>query len=307
MDLRHLRHFVAVFERKSLSKAADAIPLSQPALTRSVKTLEDRLGVELFQRHARGATPTPAGERLYHHAKSILAECARAQRDALQPVGEIAGMVSIGIGALFATRIFDDMIGRFCRKHPKMRVEVHQGYFEELINLLDLGQIEVAFVNFPLLSLPESMEFEPLLAIHTSVFVSREHVMAKRPRPRMVDLRDYLWASVNQPHAVEVLDTLFMAEGVAAPRPAVQANSLSLIKSLILSAKFIGLLPDHLFTRELAQGEVIRLDLPATPVARSAGLIMRKEAFHRPVADALAEEIRQTVVHETHVGLPNVA
>ena len=307
MDLRHLRHFVAVFERKSLSKAADAIPLSQPALTRSVKTLEDRLGVELFQRHARGATPTPAGERLYHHAKSILAECARAQRDALQPVGEIAGVVSIGIGALFATRIFDDMIGRFCRKHPKMRVEVHQGYFEELINLLDLGQIEVAFVNFPLLSLPESMEFEPLLAIQTSVFASREHVMAKRPRPRMVDLRDYLWASVNQPHAVEVLDTLFMAEGVAAPRPAVQANSLSLIKSLILSAKFIGLLPDHLFTRELAQGEVIRLNLPATPVARSAGLITRKEAFHRPVADALAEEIRQTVVHETHVGIPNVA
>ncbi len=307
MDLRHLRHFVAVFERKSLSKAADAIPLSQPALTRSVKTLEDRLGVELFQRHARGATPTPAGERLYHHAKSILAECARAQRDALQPVGEIAGVVSIGIGALFATRIFDDMIGRFCRKHPKMRVEVHQGYFEELINLLDLGQIEVAFVNFPLLSLPESMEFEPLLAIQTSVFASREHVMAKHPRPRMVDLRDYLWASVNQPHAVEVLDTLFMAEGVAAPRPAVQANSLSLIKSLILSANFIGLLPDHLFTRELAQGEVIRLNLPATPVARSAGLITRKEAFHRPVANALAEEIRQTVVHETHVGIPNVA
>ena len=307
MDLRHLRHFVAVFERRGLSKAADAIPLSQPALTRSIKTLEDRLGVELFERHARGARPTPAGERLYHHAKSILAECARAKRDALQPVGEIAGVVSIGIGALFASRIFDDMIGRFCRKHPKMRVEVHQGYFEELINLLDLGQIEVAFVNFPLLSLPESMEFEPLLTLHTSVFVSREHVMAKRPQPRMVDLRDYLWASVNQPHAVEVLDTLFLAEGVTAPRPAVQANSLTLIKSLILSAKFIGLLPDHLFIHELAQGEVVRLDLPATPVARSAGLITRKEGFHRPVADALAEEIRQTVAHESHLGIPNVA
>ena len=61
MNLRQLEHFVAVFEQKNLSKAAEAIPLSQPALTRSVRTLEDQVGVELFLRHARGATPTAAG------------------------------------------------------------------------------------------------------------------------------------------------------------------------------------------------------------------------------------------------------
>jgi len=141
MNLRQLQHFVAVFEQKNLSKAAEAIPLSQPALTRSVKTLEDQIGVELFLRHARGATPTAAGERLYHHAKSILAECARAKRDALQPDGEISGSVSIGIGSLFANHIIDDMISRFCEKYPQSMVKVYQGYFEDLISLLEVGEI----------------------------------------------------------------------------------------------------------------------------------------------------------------------
>ncbi len=301
MDLRQLKHFVAVFERRNLSKAAEAIPLSQPALTRSMKTLEDQLGVELFERHARGATPTAAGERLYHHAKSILAECARARRDAAQPIGELGGTVSIGIGALFATRIFDEMIGQFCRDNPKVKVQVKQGYFEELITLLDLGQIEVAFINFPLLALPDTMEFEPLLELRTSVFVSANHPAAKMTKPDMEQLRNYLWASVDQPHASEVLDSLFISEGVAAPRPSVQANSLTLIKSLVLMADFIGMLPEHMFRDELASGEVLRLDVPSTPLVRSAGLITRNEAFRRPVADALAKAIRATVENDPSI------
>lgn len=295
MDLRQLKHFVAVFERGNLSKAAEAIPLSQPALTRSVKTLEDQIGVELFERHARGATPTPAGERLYHHAKSILAECARAKRDATQPIGEISGNVSIGIGALFAAELFDEMIGDFCRENPNVVVEVRQGYFEELINLIDLGEIEVAFINFPLLSLPDSMDFEPLLEVHTSVFAAADHGLAKSKEVTMNQLRDCLWATVDQPHATEVLDSLFVSEGVRPPRPSVQANSLTLIKSLVLSAGFVGLLPEHLFARELKREQVVRLDLPATPLVRSAGLITRNEVFRRPVVDALSEHIRETV------------
>ncbi|MEO0574823.1 MAG: LysR family transcriptional regulator [Pseudomonadota bacterium] len=301
MDLRQLNHFVAVFERKNLSKAAEAIPLSQPALTRSMKTLEDQLGVELFERHARGATPTAAGERLYHHAKSILAECARAKRDAAQPIGELSGTVSIGIGALFATRIFDEMISTFCKKHPKVRVEVHQGYYEDLVGLLDLGQIEVAFINFPLLSLPDAMEFEPLLELRTSVFAAKNHPAVKDGEPKMDSLRDFLWASVDQPHATEVLDSLFISEGVAAPKPSVKANSLTLIKSLVLSGDFIGLLPHHLFWDEIKSGDIVKVSLPSTPLVRSAGLISRIETFRRPVADALAKEIRLTVEQESDV------
>ena len=163
---------------------------------------------------------------------------------------------------------------------------------------LDLGQIELAFVNFPLLALPDAMEFEPLVQVHTSVYVSADHELAKAETVSMEALRDARWASVDQPHAVEVLDSLFLSANVAAPRPALQSNSLTLIRTLVLSAGFAGLLPDHLFDEERRAGSVVRLEVPSTPLVRSAGLITRKEAFHRPLALALAEEIRRTVASE---------
>ncbi len=295
MNLRQLQHFVAVFEQKNLSKAAEAIPLSQPALTRSVKTLEDQVGVELFLRHARGATPTAAGERLYHHAKSILAECARAKRDALQPDGEISGTVSIGIGSLFANHIIDDMISRFCEKYPQSMIKVYQGYFEDLINLLELGEIEVAFSNLPLLNLPENMEFEPLLQVHSSVIAAADHPLAVAEEPGIKDIAAARWASVNQPHAFEVLDSMFISEGIASPQPALQTNSLTLIKSLVLSSGFLCLLPDHLFIEELKSGAAMRINMSATPVTRSAGLLLKKDSFRRPVADALGKEIAESI------------
>lgn len=295
MNLRQLEHFVAVFEQKNLSKAAEAIPLSQPALTRSVRTLEEQVGVELFLRHARGATPTAAGERLYHHAKSILAECARAKRDALQSDQEIAGTVAIGIGSLFASHIIDSMVARFCEKHGQARLRVQQGFFEELVNMLEIGEIEVAFVNLPLLSLPENMEFEPLLQVHSSVFASSTHELANTDDVDINKLSRAKWATVSQPHALEVLDSLFISEGVAAPQPAIQTNSLTLIKSLVQSSEFVCLLPDHMFSGELNSGEVVRLPTSTTPLTRSAGLLYKKDSFRRPVANALGAEIQEVV------------
>lgn len=293
MDLRQLRHFVAVFERGNLSKAADDIAISQPALTRSLKNLEDELGVELLERHARGASPTRAGERFYHHAKSILAECSRARIDAMQPPGELAGEVAIGIGALFASHIIDETVAGFCADHPKVSISVLQGFFEELVTLLELGQIELAFINFPLLEPPESLVFEPLYEVSASVVVSSDHALAGDREPTADELSDANWVVVNQPHSKEVFDALFVADGHPAPRTAVRTNSLTLIRSLITDFGFVGLLPDHLLKTEIAEGQATRLAVPSTPVVRQAGLVTRKEGFHRPVADELAQAIRR--------------
>lgn len=293
MDLRQLRHFVAVFEHGNLSRAAEDIAISQPALTRSLRTLEDELGVELLVRHARGASATEAGERFYHHAKSILAECSRAQLDAAQPAGDLAGEVAIGVGALFASHIIDATVAEFCEAHPKVSITVIQGFFEELVTLLELGQIELAFINIPLLQPPESILLEPLFQIEASVFVSSDHPLAKGNAPSKQALSEAKWAVVDKPHSIEVFDTLFLTDGIAAPRIAVRTNSLTLIRSLVTGSNFIGLMPHHLLKHELNAGTVKRLDVPPTPIVREAGLITRREGFHRPVADELAAAIRQ--------------
>lgn len=294
MDLRQLRHFVAIFERGNLSKAAEDIFISQPALTRSLKTLEDELGVELLQRHARGTTPTEAGERFYHHAKSILAECSRAQLDAAQMSdGELVGEVAIGVGPLFAAHIIDEAVAEFCAAHPKVSIVVVQGFYEELITMLELGQIELAFINIPLIEPTESISIEPVYKVEASVFVASDHPLALEPVPPKDALSQAKWAVVDKPHSIELFDALFLAEGLPAPHIAVRTNSLTLIRALILNAGFVGLIPHHMLKHGVARDRVKRLEVPSTPIVRDAGLITRREGFHRPVADGLAETIRQ--------------
>lgn len=294
MDLRQLRYFVAVHEHGNLSRAAEAIPISQPALTRSIKMLEDELGVELFQRHARGAAPTPAGERFYHHARSILAECARAREDALEAQGRLSGEVTIGMGPLFASHVIDDIVSRFCSRHELVTVTALQGFFEDLVGWLDLGQIEVAFCNFPVQELPESLIFEPLFDVRTCVFVASNHPLAQTSPLSKEALGQAKWANVNQPHSLNVLDAMFMSDNLAAPHVALRTNSLTLIKSLIVDSDFVGLVPEHMMARELEAGQVTRLEVPSTPIVRNAGLMMRRDGYHRPVVESLADEIRET-------------
>ncbi len=292
MDLRQLKYFVAVFEHGNMSRAAEEIPISQPALTRSVRMLEGELGVELFHRHARGAAPTPAGERFYHHAKSILAECARAREDAAEAGGRLSGAVTVGVAPLFASHIIDDIVSRFCNRYELVTVTLLQGYFEDLVMQLDMGQIEMAFCNFPVQELPDSLVFEPLFNLRTFVFVASNHPLAQSAKPSEKLLAEARWANVNQPHSIDVLDALFKNVNLAAPRIALRTNSLTLIKSMIVERDFVGLVPEHMMAAELEQGTVVRLEVPGTPIVRDAGLIMRKEGYHRPIADVLADEIR---------------
>ena len=294
MDLRQLRYFVAVFEHGNLSRAAEDIPISQPALTRSVKMLEDELGVELFHRHARGAAPTPAGERFYHHAKSILAECVRAREDALEAEERLSGGVSIGVGPLFATHVLDDIVSRFCARYRLVTVTAIQGFFEDLVTMLDLGQIEIAFCNFPVQELPESLSFERLFEVRTQVFVASNHPLARMSPLSKEAMAEARWATVNQPHSLNVLDALFVSDNLPAPHIALRTNSLTLIKSVIVHADFVGLVPEHMMVKELEAGTVVRLDVPSTPIVRDAGLIMRRDGYHRPIVEMLADDIRNT-------------
>jgi len=293
MDLRQLKYFVVVYEHGNMSRAAEEIPISQPALTRSVRMLEDELGVELFQRHARGAAPTAAGERFYHHAKSILAECARAREDALQAGGQLSGEVTIGVGPLFASHMIDGIVSRFCSRHEQVTVTLLQGFFEDLITQLQMGKIELAFCNFPVQELPAEQVFEPLFEVHTNAFVSCRHPLASVVNLSKQALADARWANVNQPHSQDVLDSLFINENMAAPHAALRTNSLTLIKSVIVDYDFVGLVPEHMMAAELEAGTVVKLDMPGTPIVRDAGLIMRKDGYRRPIADMLAEEIRE--------------
>ncbi|WP_432729120.1 LysR family transcriptional regulator [Variovorax sp. W6] len=127
MDLRTLRYFIAVLEAGSLSRAAGALYVAQPALTAQIKKLESELGVQLFERSHAGVTPTSAGLRLYEDARRLLSD-ADAMRERIQrlPQGP-EGSVTLAIPFLLASLLMGPVLAALKESHPRVRVFVLDG------------------------------------------------------------------------------------------------------------------------------------------------------------------------------------
>ena len=124
MELRSLRYFIAVLEAGSLSRAAGALYVAQPALTAQIKKLEEELGTQLFERSHVGVTPTAAGLQLYHDARKLLSD-ASAMRERLQrtPDGP-EGSVTVAVPFLLASLLLGPVLARLKQTHPRIRVFV---------------------------------------------------------------------------------------------------------------------------------------------------------------------------------------
>ncbi|MDX2142667.1 MAG: LysR family transcriptional regulator [Rhodospirillaceae bacterium] len=292
MEFRQLRHFVAVVECGNLSRASRKVHLSQPALTRSIKSLEDMLRARLLDRKPRGVVPTPAGALFYQHAKLILNECQRAREDVAGVESGAMGQVNIGIGAMFAAAIMDDVVAQVTEKHPKLQLSVTEGFFEDLVEQMRDGRIDALFTNFPVSSTANDLSLEPLLTVTAVTAISARHPLARKRNLTPTDLLDARWVVVNQPHVSESYAHLFAKDGLPLPVTTTRTNSLSLIKSLVQHHGFISFLPIHLIAPELKRGELVLLKLPGGRIDRPAGLILRNAVPVRAALGVVLAEIR---------------
>lgn len=148
MDLRHLRYFVAVAERGNVSRAAAALHVSQPALSRQIHDLEAELKVALFERAGRGLRLTGAGEDLLAHARRTL-DSAGAFRERARAIGSgDAGVLRVGATPQTLQRLFPALITRFRRIMPGVEMHLTEGDAVSLIEALRRGSLHLAFTSY---------------------------------------------------------------------------------------------------------------------------------------------------------------
>lgn len=292
MELRHLRHFAAVVELGNLSRAAERVFISQPALTRSIKTLEAIVGAMLLERRPRGVVPTPAGAALYDHARLMLNEAARAKAEVKAIQSGARGTLAIGIAAMFADHIVDKAVAEICAPPSDVSMTVTQGFLEDLVEGLRDGRLDLIFSNLGTAVLPDDVRVEPLVEIAAYVYAGAAHPLARAGFVAKEQLLGERWAVVDQPHMRDFLDRYFAADGFATPGSVVRTNSLNLIRSLLSSGGFVGILPEHVVRLRTQRGEVVRLAAPGCPIVRKAGFITRASAPPRPVLAQFMEAVR---------------
>lgn len=293
MELRQLRHFVAVVDTGNLSRAAERVSISQPALTRSIKNLEELLGVELLERKPRGVTPTEAGVSLYHHATVVLNACQRLTREVREIERGVTGTVRVGIASMFAGHVIDRVAAQLALEHPRLALLVTEGFFEDLLRGLVDGRFDVVFSNFPQVPVSADLHLEPLLDVVSSVVASSRHPLARRRDLQRRDLVDQRWVIADLPHAQDSFEKYFAIDGLPAPGDVYRTNSLNLMISLVASGRFLSTLPEHLLAKDLAAGSLRRLALAGGGIERKAGLIYRDPRQPRPAVEHFMAEVRR--------------
>ncbi|MGF7238501.1 MAG: LysR family transcriptional regulator [Frankia sp.] len=145
VDLRKLRYFVAVAERLHFGRAAEFLHIAQPALSRQIRALEHDLGVRLFDRDRHRVTLTPAGRQLLDDARPLLAAAA-ATRRRVRRAGDGHRTFTVGFRAGIAVTA---AVRAFAAEHPDVTVEPHQVEWDDQVEPLLNGRVEVAFLRPP--------------------------------------------------------------------------------------------------------------------------------------------------------------
>lgn len=161
MELRVLNYFVATAQELNMTRAAQKLLVSQPALSHQIADLEDELGVKLFNRQPRHLTLTPAGQYLYEQAKEILTLASKTKSN-LQSSAVISGDLTIAAGESFAMQRLMNIVSNIIRDYPTVKIHILSGDYEFAERRLNTGAVDFAVIigNLPLdnyasLQLPE--------------------------------------------------------------------------------------------------------------------------------------------------------
>ncbi len=214
MHLRQLEAFRLTVEKGSITKAADAMGLSQPAVTKLVAALEADLGFTLFERTANGVVPTPEGIAYHAELERALLGLARLEEAAREIRGLKRGHVRIGTMPAIATAFAPDVICRIKADHPGMRVILDVHTSQRVVDLTAAAAFDIGFVHLP--EPRNDVEVVASYALDCVVVMPPDHPLAALPTIRPVDLTGVEMVALGQ-HTVmaSMLDAIFAEADVA--------------------------------------------------------------------------------------------
>lgn len=262
--LDDLRNFLRVVERRTFTAAAREAHLTQPALSVSIRRLEDDLGARLLDRGRNGAEPTAAGRALLPHARGVLAALEDGRRAVAEVEGLTAGEVRIGAGATTATYMLPPYLARFRKRHPAVRIVLRELTTPTAREAVERGEIDLAIVTGPASDHWKDDSF---------VLVAAPGV-----RLRGSPFLTFPKGTVTR----EALDRHFPDAEIV-----MELGSISAIKGHVVERIGVALLSRAAVERDLTSGRLVQLRHPSTPIPRELSLAHRGLSRLPPAASAL--------------------
>jgi DNA-binding transcriptional LysR family regulator len=248
MELRHLRYFIGVAEEENVSRAALKLHVSQPALSRQIRDLEDELGFLLLERSAKSVRLTEAGRAFLTEARAVLQHAEDAAKAARAIATGESGELHVGYAPSLTARILPPTLRAFQAGLPNIRVKLHDFSTEEMLAGLREGKLHIAFVVRLTPAMLRGLRFEELVHDSMCLAVAPNHPLARRRTVTLAEVaREPLitYSRKDYPDAHEMLAAMFVAIK-SKPRIAEEHDSVSSLIAAVEAGNGVAIAPQSL-------------------------------------------------------------
>jgi DNA-binding transcriptional LysR family regulator len=295
MNTRQLRHFLAVLDHGSLSAAAKIVHLSLPALSRSLRSLEDELRVPLFDRQDRRLRPTPYALTYAERARRIVFDEREGARALALMRGGEQGSLSFGMGSSIARMLMAPMLQQLLSEAPRLQLSTIVQSTDALLTALRREQLDFFIGDIRAVANDGQMRVEPVYRCSFGWFARRGHPLDGRTKVNIAALKTY--SIIGAGYADEALFAQMAAlYGLSLPLQdhfSVSTNDASTLLALLTSGNAIAPATDVTVVSELRDGTLVRLDVdPPLDVQLTLGIVERAGRTRVPAAERAFEIVR---------------
>ena len=251
MELRHLRYFVAVAETMNYRRAAEHLHVSQPALSKQIKDLENDLGAQLFIRNTGGVVLTPAGASFLEDARDVLERVEFATTAARATEAGRAGRLVVGSLGGVSAGFLAPALAAFSAEFPQVEVTLHEAPVSDQLQALRVGRIQIALTTGPATALPSGFDSAEVLASRIAVAVACEHRLAARPSISLMELSTESVVGVSDGGRAghqQWMEGIFAARGIR-HRPIKAVNGLESLMALVAGGHGVSILLPYMRAR----------------------------------------------------------
>jgi DNA-binding transcriptional LysR family regulator len=248
MELRHLRYFIAAAETENITRAALKLHVSQPALSRQVRDLEDELGFLLLERSAKSVRLTEAGRVFLTEARAVIQRVADGVQAARAVATGRGGEIHVGYAPSLTARILPPTLRAFQAALPGVRVKLHDLATEEMLSGLRAGRLQLSFLVKPDRGRLRGLRFEELARDSVRLALSPRHPLAQRRRVTLAEVANeplIIYSREEYPEHYESVIAL-LATVKANPRVAEEHESVISLIAAVEAGTGVALVSESL-------------------------------------------------------------
>ena len=283
MDLVLLRSLLAVADSGTIGEAAVFLNLSQPALSRRIRVLEEEFGTELLERSGRGVVLTEMGRLVVREGRSLVERYDGLKEDVLRHLRLDAGIVRVGGGATAVSHVLPPAIARYRKVHPMVRFDVREAGSREIEVMVQSETLDLGVVTLPVSG--RELQVEPLVTDKIVLIAGRTHPFVRRKRVEASELQGQSMVGFEVGSAIRNLIDGALRNAQVSVNVVMELRSISAIRRMVETTGSLA------FVSEMGAKGAPVIEVSGIKVERHLGLISKRDRPLSPAALAFRQRL----------------